>query len=236
MPSVRPLLVLLPGLDGTGDLFTPLRAVAEPAFELRVLRYDHAQDQSYARLASELKRELPTERPFVLIAESFAGPLAIRLAAERGREVEAVVFVNSFVRAPVTLAQRVLLASLGRAISHPPAWAVRRYMLGDDAPLALVQSVQDALQRVPAPVLRARLATLASCDESESYLRCMAPMFYLRGMRDRLLDPAALALVEYLRPGLVVESLDGPHLLLQRNPEAAVAVLSEWLLHDRQLA
>ena len=61
-------------------------------------------------------------------------------------------------------------------------------------------------------------------------------MFYLRATRDRLLDPAALELVAYLRPGLVVESIDAPHMLLQRAPAAALAVLSEWLLRDKELA
>jgi hypothetical protein len=61
-------------------------------------------------------------------------------------------------------------------------------------------------------------------------------MFYLQATRDRLLPASALARLEYLRPGLVVERTNAPHLLLQRAPDAALAQLSRWLLGDKQRA
>jgi pimeloyl-ACP methyl ester carboxylesterase len=235
-----PALVLLPGLDGTGDLFAPFIAVAARRFEVQVLRYDQQRDQSYAGLASALLPMLPREGRFVLVAESFGSPLALRLAAAEPTGLAAVVLVNGFARAPSLLGRAVLslpiLRGLSRGLSRTPSWALRRYLIGDDAPAALVSLLQQTLRKVPASTLSARLLSLAVCDETESYLRCTAPMFYLKSSEDRLLGAAALATLEYLRPGLCVESIAAPHLLLQRAPDAAFAALVRLLLEDRQLA
>jgi pimeloyl-ACP methyl ester carboxylesterase len=236
----RPTLVLLPGLDGTGDLLVPFAITAGRCFEVRVLRYDHERDQRYARLASALRPALPQDRRFVLVAESFGSPLALRLAAEAPEGLTAVVLVNGFVRAPASLARAALALPLVRGLAHTlaraPDAALRRYLLGDDAPLELVSLLRRTLRSVPASTLAARLSALATCDESECYLRSTAPMFYLRSTEDRLLGGAALETLEYLRPGLCVATLAGPHLLLQREPEAASAVLARWLLEDKERA
>jgi pimeloyl-ACP methyl ester carboxylesterase len=234
--TLAPTLVLLPGLDGTGDLFAPLIARAQGTFDTRVLRYDHERDQSYARLSEALAPDLPTDRDYVLVAESFGGPLALRLAAHKPPRLSAVVLACSFACSPLSLSQRLVAPAVARALPSSPPWAVRKFLIGDDAPDAAVDAVRAAMSKVPLHVLRARFATLASCDETETYLRCWAPMFYLQATRDRLLPASALTQLEYLRPGLVVERIDAPHLLLQRAPDAAVEQLSRWLLGDKQRA
>ncbi len=231
-----PTLVLLPGLDGTGDLFAALIERSLGTFDARVLRYDHERDQSYARQSEALAPALPTDREYVLVAESFGGPLALRLAARKPPHLSAVVLVCSFACSPLSVSQKLVAPAIGRALPSAPSWALRRFLIGDDAPDATVDAVRAALSKVPPEVLRARFATLASCDETETYLRCWAPMFYLQATRDRLLPASALARLEYLRPGLVVERIDAPHLLLQRAPDAALAQLSRWLLDDKQRA
>lgn len=239
MSSV-PTLVLLPGLDGTGELFAPFLRVARQRFPVQMLRYDHGRDQSAAGLARALLPELPDDREFALVAESFGSPIALRLAASAPPGLSAVVLVNGFARTPVSLGLAAFAQPLGwslaRGLSRSPDWVLRRYLLDDAAPPALVAAVRQALRSVPPATLHARLSGLAVCDETESYLRCTAPMFYLRSTEDRLLGGGALAQLEYLRPGLCVESIAAPHLLLQRAPEAALAALARLLLDDRQRA
>ena len=238
--TTAPTLVLLPGLDGKGDLFAPLLPFARQRFAVQVLHYDDDPDQSSERLAGMLLPSLPSDRPFALVAESFGSPIALRLAAAAPSGLSALVLVNGFARAPLPLAVAALARPLGlglsRVLAQAPEWALRRYLLGDAAPADLVAAVRRAVRGVKPAVLRARLSGLAACDETESYLRCTAPLFYLRSTGDRLLSGAALALLEYLRPGLCVESIAAPHLLLQCAPEAAAAALARWLLDERERA
>jgi pimeloyl-ACP methyl ester carboxylesterase len=168
--TLAPTLVLLPGLDGTGDLFAPLIARVGDTFDTRVLRYDHERDQSYARLSEALAPELPADRDYVLVAESFGGPLALRLAACKPPHLSAVVLVCSFASSPLSLSQRLVAPAVARALPSSPPWVVRKLLVGDDAPDTMVEAVRAALSKVPAHVLRARFATLASCDETSDVL------------------------------------------------------------------
>ena len=75
----RPRLVLLPGLDGTGLLFEPLLRALPKEIEATVIRYPGDQRLSYDELLEFLRDQLPRDTPFILLGESFSGPLAIRL-------------------------------------------------------------------------------------------------------------------------------------------------------------
>ena len=63
-------IVLLPGLDGTGDLFARFIAAAPPQFALTSVSLPLAA-LSYGELADHVARNLPAEEPFVVIAEAF---------------------------------------------------------------------------------------------------------------------------------------------------------------------
>lgn len=73
-------LVLLPGLDGTGRLFQPLLAHLPSTIDPLVISYSNLAG-TYAEMLPAARKELPPDRPFVLLAESFSGPAAIALAA-----------------------------------------------------------------------------------------------------------------------------------------------------------
>jgi len=74
-------LVLLPGLDGTGDLFADFVSALTPNLDARIVRYPKDRLLSYADLFSFVVSAIPENQPFVLLAESFSTPLAVRLAA-----------------------------------------------------------------------------------------------------------------------------------------------------------
>src|SRR5687768_4116314 len=90
--------ILLPGLDGTGDLFAPFVAAAPSGFPVQCVRLPDDSQRSYEELAEWVCARLPAE-PVALIAESFSGPLAV-LIADRCARVAAVVLCASFVKPP----------------------------------------------------------------------------------------------------------------------------------------
>ncbi len=90
-------VVLLPGLHGGTTLFGPF--VRELGSDLSPILVDLNADPAlnYADLAESILPHLPKER-FVLLAESFSGPAAIRLAsfgAEKGK-IAALILVATF--------------------------------------------------------------------------------------------------------------------------------------------
>jgi pimeloyl-ACP methyl ester carboxylesterase len=103
-------------------------------------------------------------------------------------------------------------------------------MLGSDAPEPLVREVTESLSHLPPRVLGARLRSVATANEIPAYLQTQLPIFYLRGEQDRLVGEHAVQSLIQLRPGLQLVRLDGPHLLLQREPERCAEVLTRMLL------
>src|SRR5262245_41048704 len=75
--ALRPTLVLLPGLDGTGKLFGPFVERAHATFDVKVVEYPADERLGYPELEALVGRGLPTSGPFFLVAESFSGPIAI---------------------------------------------------------------------------------------------------------------------------------------------------------------
>ncbi len=80
--SDRLATILLPGLDGTGDLFAPLLEVFPETLEPFVISYPPDQLLGYRELEEFVAAKLPADRDFAIVAESFSGPLAARLAGK----------------------------------------------------------------------------------------------------------------------------------------------------------
>ena len=87
-------LVLLPGMDGTGIMFEPLRALLPDDYAIQLMSYPAQKKLSYQELTAYVERKLPKNESFVLLAESFSGPIAYEIAKNfRNFEVPGSHFV-----------------------------------------------------------------------------------------------------------------------------------------------
>src|ERR1700677_3088878 len=84
LPDQRlaPVLVLLPGLDGTGILSRQFVDAIGESVETQIIAYPTDQPLGYAELEKLVREALPRDRPYVVLGESFSGPVAIRLGAK----------------------------------------------------------------------------------------------------------------------------------------------------------
>jgi pimeloyl-[acyl-carrier protein] methyl ester esterase len=95
--------VLLPGLDGTGELFQSFLKVLPSSLTPQVVSYPTEQYLTYKELASLVRSVLLPQEPFVLLGESFSGPLSIKVAALSPPNLRAIILWASFVSNPVPL-------------------------------------------------------------------------------------------------------------------------------------
>ena len=73
-------LVLLPGMHGTGELFSEfMRRMPEPK-HIEAPSYPTGSSPSYDQLQAMVESIVPPSEDFVLLAESFSAPLAIQYA------------------------------------------------------------------------------------------------------------------------------------------------------------
>ena len=221
-------LILLPGMDGTGDLFGPFLGVVPPHVACRVVRYPTDEVIPYEDLAAAVEQQMGDEPDVVLVAESFSGPLAVVVAARHPSRVRAVVLVASFVRPPAPRWLRHLIPALAFRVP-PPAAVLRRLMTGRDAPDALVREVKASIRRVRPAVLASRLRDVLSIDCADALQRFPCALLYLRAADDRLVGASSAADLRVVRPDAVVTTLPGPHLLLQARPDTAWREIARFL-------
>lgn len=210
-------IVLLPGMDGTGKLFDPLIEQCPSEFDSVVVPLPKTQCFTYPDLAEELISQLPSDEPFLLLGESFSGPLALEIACRQPKGLMGVILVASFIRSPrprwLKWLPWRLLAKLPM-----PSFALRWLMTGWSADSSLVDLLRSVLRSVPTHTLSQRLQMIFSCDATRSLRDCPTHLLYLQASKDRLVPQSALKLIQKLRPDIQHHAIDGPHLLLQTHP------------------
>ena len=229
--SPAPLLtLLLPGLEGTGQLFSRFVAAADGTLELRTLAYPRDRFLGYDALEDLVARELPTDRPFALLGESFSGPLALRLAEKAPPGLVALVLVTTFHRNPAAPLFRRLsvLAPVFFRMPLPPH-VVRLLLAGSDAPDDVVAEVRSSVSTVEPRVMAARVQEALRVNATDALRACPAPILFLGGKDDRLLRSALPIEIRALRPDAEIRMLDAPHLVLQRRPDEAMRIVTAFL-------
>ena len=222
-------LVLLPGLDGTGDLFDPLLKCLRDQFKVQVVRYPADIALGYEALQEYVRKALPANEPYVLLGESFSGPIAVALAAESPPLLKGLVLCCTFARNPwpILSSARTLLPFL--PIGGIPSVALGQFLLGSFSTSSLRLAISTAVGKVSSVVLRARIGEVLAADVSALVSRIRVPCIYLQASEDRLVPETAFTHIKALLPSVEVVKIDAPHCLLQANPEASTEVISNFM-------
>ena len=93
-------------MDGTGELFEPLAQAMERRDAIDVVRYPGTEPLGYDELERLVRAQLPAGQPFVLLGESFSGPLAISIAASPPPGLRGLILCCSFARTASLAAMR----------------------------------------------------------------------------------------------------------------------------------
>jgi pimeloyl-ACP methyl ester carboxylesterase len=228
MPTAPPpLLVLLPGMDGTGLMFAPFLHAAN-GFETQVVRYP-PELTTYEDCKAFARKALPQGRPFLLLGESFSGPIAIALAAERPEGLLGLILCSSFARnpRPEWLWLRPLLRLLPPL--QLPLPLLRRLLLGKGAAEDLVRLTTAMLPHFPTAAMKGRTLAVAALDHTALLAQVQVPMLALRASQDRLVPKAATDWLQAHRAQLDIATVRGPHWILQTRPEACLKAIQTFV-------
>jgi len=224
-------LVLLPGLDGTGELFAPFVA-ALAGIETRVVAYPPDRPMSYAEHEAFARDKLPRDEDYVILAESFSGPIGIAIAAKAPPHLKGLILCCSFASNPLpvfgplaTIFDRLPALRVAPALTAPWLYAGR-------ATPGLRRSHAQAMSRVSPLALRARVAAVLGLDYRPLLRRIDVPMLYLRAKADRLIPEAAARAIIEQRADVGLIEIDGPHFLLQTEPEACAKAVEHFMEHE----
>jgi pimeloyl-ACP methyl ester carboxylesterase len=167
----------------------------------------------------------------VLLAGSFSAPLAIQVAAERPKNLKALILCAGFAESPVRGPARWLGWILAPVLMRIPLSdsTIRSRLVGEDATEELMAAGRKAIASVQPHVLAGRLRAVLTCDVRSKLERINVPILYLRAQHERLLRPRCFAQIQRLRPDIQTRVIDGPQFLLQRYPEEAARIVTEFI-------
>jgi pimeloyl-[acyl-carrier protein] methyl ester esterase len=222
--------ILLPGMDGKADLLMPLMRALPEEPRKSVPHYLTDTVVTYDQRLGMLEFIVP-ERPYLLVAESYSTPLAIRFAASRPPHLQGLVLCAGFASSPLRGWRRTaaLVASRFLFRMRPSHWALERFLIGQRAGSVLMKNLQTSIAAVKPQVLATRLNEVLNCDVRGDLARITVPTLYIQAQHDRLVGPESLSEILALKPDIVVEQISGPHLLFQREPIKAAAAIDRFV-------
>ncbi len=204
-------------------------AAARSTFDSVVtVSYPADQVLDYGELEALVRNSLPKETPYVLLGQSFSGPIAIAIAARQPSGLMGVVLSTTFSESPVPWLSP--LASLVRIapVRLVPRALLSWWLLGRWATPQLESMLQSSLQAVKPAVLRSRAASALRVDVSSRLKAVSTPVLYLRASDDRLLSRAAGVRILKAIPHAEAADVVGPHLLLQASPAACADIVARF--------
>lgn len=218
---MNPVLILLPGMDGTGELFGPFIDALGGEFDVQVVRYPAGHCGGYEGLEEIARAAIPLDQPYILLGESFSGPVAISIAASSPGKLRGLVLCCTFARNPrpgLAVLKPLVGAVPFKAL--PSGWLVAKKMR---------TAFAHAMDRVTTQALRARMRAVLAVDVRDRLADCDVPILYLRAMRDRLVPPTAASLISSINPETRVVEFDASHFLLQTVPEEAAREVAAFV-------
>jgi pimeloyl-[acyl-carrier protein] methyl ester esterase len=214
------MLVLLPGMDGTGALFAPFISYLTEACEVQIVRYPADVFLTYSQLEQHVLDHLPKDVPITLVAESFSGPIALRISERGDLNLQAVVLVCSFASRPLgwigTLLARFPLGYLFRL--PLPTTILRTFLLGGSASRELISAIASAISSVQPFVLAARRREVLTATYCPGHIQPLTRVVVLFSKRDRLIGRRAATSILKVCSTIEAHAIDAPHLALQSAP------------------
>jgi len=214
-------VVLLPGMDGTGEQFAELCRHLDARLRAVVVAYPCDEPLSYEALESFVRGRLPTDQPYIIVAESFSGPIAVSVAASAPRGLLGLILSCSFVRNPhpwLRVCRPIVRCLPFRSL---PVSVMSGALLGRFSSPPLRKMLAHALAVVSPDTFRTRIRALLEVDVSGCLSQMKVPLLYLRATEDRVVPKSASALILELLPSARIVDVVAPHFLLQAVPAAA---------------
>jgi len=224
------LLVLLPGMDGTGVLFEPLLKALPREIRPIVVKYPADIPLSYEQLLPVVIESLPEHDPFILLGESFSGPLAIMAASRNQSNLKGVILCATFIRNPIPW-----IPNWFQHVTFAPLFYFSRYFIlakalvaGYSSPM-IMTLLWKAHSMVSPGVMAARARAILDVNVEKTLRDIKVPIFFIGGTDDKVSPPKNLREIVRTRQDVKVSLIPGPHLILQTKPDEAASIIGKIL-------
>ena len=225
-------IVLMPGMDGTGGLFGPLKKLLPKDVNVKIVRYPKDQLLSFEETVQCAKEQIEADDNLILLAESFSGPIAVSLIGSGQIKAKYLILCTTFARPPRPVffkALTYLPLELLIRIPFPRFILNRRIGLGKEETDLFLAMWKEVKFRVPAKTLVHRLKLINKVNVIGWLPKITIPCLYLQASADRSVPLSALNDFIELVPDLRIRRVPGPHFLLQSQPKACLSAIKTFV-------
>ncbi|MFT6102448.1 MAG: hypothetical protein ACJA2B_000890 [Candidatus Endobugula sp.] len=210
-------IVLLPGLNGTTGLFDPLIKASNGECKILPISYPTHTPKSYGALTELVEQKLYSiEGNYVLIGESFSGPISIMLTAKNLRGHIGTILVATFCTAPNIRIVKHLPWTFGFYVSKPFYSLISK--CGGSKSSPSLRSIAIEMNKVCPRVLASRMKSIFSIQAENLLGSCTLPMAYFRGDFDFFVPKRNMEKVVVINSKVAVFNFRTRHFILQSVP------------------
>ncbi len=217
-------LVMLPGLDGTGDLFKPFIEVLPEEINVFIISYPANIKQSYDELVELVLTQIPDDE-FILLGESFSGYIAHQVVLRNPKNIKAVIFVASFLENP-----RPRLLGVSKYLpmqylisENIPKLVIKLFLFGTGISNKIITLFRKSLKKVSPDVLSYRLQEITKITSDNK--SCSINASYIQASNDKLVPKRCVDVFKRTYKNIRVFEINGSHFILQGNPLACLEVV-----------
>ena len=238
---------MLPGFDGSGRLFDLFEAeLTKKQSNLNIISisYPAKEPLSYTELYALIEQQLP-QANYILLAESFSGPLGIMLAANAIKlNLKGLILVGTFAKCPsITLSFLKplipvfsnLCYRLLKADNSIKKFIIQKLLLAivfKKSSSAAFDKISKTLTALGEKTILKRLTEVANVDVSKDLSRIQVPALYLQANKDLVVPAKCANHISKNNPAVTVASISGGHLLLRSNPAKCAEIVAEFIQNN----
>ncbi len=222
-------IVLLPGLDGTGLLFEPLCQSFSTDAQTVIFDYPPDRETTYDDLAEHILPQLPKHEPYILLGESYGGPLSLKLAENNPAGLRGLILSASFVTCPHGYIPAWSANLIVPAMFYPaPSLAKLKSLVGRYSTPEIRALISRSLTTVAPAVVASRVKEVINIDVTRELVACPVPIMYIQAMHDYVVPSGNLERIKELRPDVEVAQIEAPHMILQTQPLLAAEIIEKF--------
>jgi pimeloyl-ACP methyl ester carboxylesterase len=190
--ATRPLALLIPGLDGTGRLFSQQVAPLQDRYRVRAWEFSKRSRFELADLVQELAEGTRQEAPgtIAVVGESFGGAVAISFVLACPERVRSLTLVNAFPvyrnRLRINLASRFFPALRWPGLGRLKDLIADRILASEGVSPEGRRTYYEGLRGVDPAGYRQRLEIIRNVDLVERLPEIKVPTLLMASGRDKL--------------------------------------------------
>jgi len=218
-------LILLPGLDGTGELFQPLLDELPKHLKTLVITYPNNTLLTYKELTDLVISSLPQDERFILVAESFSGAIAYNIAQKKSKNLVSIIFVATFLNNPRPFISQLLVIVPFKYIFNlrSPKFLLKYIFFDLNVNFSVLTKLKKILNSIPSQIIIHRIKQIIALKKPK--IQIDMNVYYILAKKDKIIPKKSLVLFKSSFNKIEVYQVNGGHLILQSFPKECGSII-----------